>query len=135
MKIFYAVVFSGIILIGLWNLMIAVLGCFPKFRATVVADLADTSTVRNLRARGGRIIPRITQYQYIYTVKGKLYRYSDENYRSKRHLLPKATLVYVKGFPRHAYRNKFTGLKEWILGILLLLLGAMLLYTAIVTPQ
>lgn len=116
------------ILIGLWNLMIAVLGLFPKCRALAVGTLTKANTKINYRTRHGHLIPRLTHYAYTYSVNSKLYRYSREIYRSKRRLLPKISLVYVKGFPRHAYPNKFTGTVEWVMGLCMLFLGALFLY-------
>ncbi len=116
------------ILIGFWNLMIAVLGLFPKYQATAVGTLTKANTKINFRTRHGYLIPRLTHYAYTYTVNDKLYRYSREMHHSKRRLLPKVSLVYVKGFPRHAYPNKFTGTVEWVIGLCMLFVGASFLY-------
>ena len=120
---------AGVVLfIGLWNLTIAVLGLFPKCRASAVGTLTKANTKINHRTRHGHLIPRLTHYAYTYSVNSKLYRYAREIYRSKRRLLPKISLVYVKGFPRHAYPNKFTGAVEWVTGLGMLFLGALFLY-------
>ncbi len=116
------------ILIGLWNMIIAVLGCFPKCRADALGTLAKTITMKNISRRHGGYIPMVTKYTYIYTVNGKQYKYSGEKKIHKRRLLSNITVVYVKGFPRHAYPNKFTGLKEWGSGICLILVGSMFLW-------
>ena len=70
----------------------------------------------------------VTKYIYVYTVNGKQYKYSGEKEIHKRYLLPKVTMVSVKGFPRHAYPNKFTGLKEWAAGLSLIFMGSMFLW-------
>ena len=114
------------IAIGLWNLMIAILGLFPCFLSTAVGTLTDAKTKKNVRTRHGHRIPIMTRYSYIYTVRGKEYRYSSENLSSKRHLFPKTSMVFVKWFPRHAYPNKFTGIVEWAMGLCFLFMGLLL---------
>lgn len=123
----YMVLVAAFILIGLWNLMIAVLGCFPKFQSTAVGTLAKANSKKNVRTRHGWIIPIQTRYTYTYTVGGKEYRYASEDHHGKRRLLSKAPMVYVKWFPRHAYPYKFKGTTEWVLGIMSLFGGIMCL--------
>lgn len=120
---FYIVIAVSALLVGLWNLTIAVLGCVPRFRATAVGTLTKANSKQNVRTRHGGIIPILTRYAYTYTVNGKEYRYSSEEHHGKRRLFAKAPMVYVKWFPRHAYPNKFKGTTEWVLGIMMLLMG------------
>lgn len=120
---FYIGIGVAAILIGLWNLVIAILGCFPRFRATAVGTLTKANSKQNVRTRHGWIIPIMTRYAYTYTVNGKEYRYASENHHGKRRLFAKAPMVYVKWFPRHAYPNKFKGTTEWVLGSMMLLIG------------
>lgn len=114
-----------------WNLIIAVLGLFPQYRATAVGTLTQTSTRRNYRTSRGLFIPISTKYVYIYIVNGKEYRYTGKGRHSDRRLMPRMPLVYVKGFPRHAYPHKFTGSAEWVMGILMLLSGAVCLWAVL----
>ena len=121
------------IVIGSWNLMIAILGLFPQFLSTTVGTLTKANTKKNVRTRHGHRIPILTRYTYSYTVNGKEYRYSGEELHSKRRLLPKASMVYVKWFPRRAYPNKFKGTTEWALGFVMLFMGIMSLWAIIYT--
>ena len=123
--IFLIVASAIAVLIGLWNLMIAVLGCFPKLLCTALRSLAKTNTLKNVPLKHGGCIPNLTKYTYVYAVNGKQYKYSAEKRTHKRNLFSKVIMVYVKGFPRHAYPNKFTGFKEWSIGIFLIILGTM----------
>lgn len=124
------IIFAVILLIGLYNLTIAVLGLFPKCRACAVGTLTKSSTLKNVRCRYGGRIRYLTKYSYVYTVNGKNYRHSGEVRCSKRRLFPKTSVVYVKGFPRHAYLNKFQGVKEWTIGITFLFFDLMLVIAA-----
>ena len=128
---FYYVIVTIVLIISLWNLTIAILGLFPHFLSTAIGTLNDTNTKKNFRTRRGRIIPILTRYTYIYTVKGKQYRYSAHVRHSKRRLSPKIVMAYVKWFPRCAYPNKFKGEKEWALGLVMLYAGIRLLYVLI----
>lgn len=119
------------IVIGLWNTMIGILGLFSKFHTEAIGTLAKAETSRNTRSRHGYLIPVYVRYADAYTVNGRKYRYSSEGAHSKRRLLPKAVMVYVKWFSRHAYPYKSKGTKEWVLGICFLVLGLMNTYLTI----
>ncbi len=129
---FYILLAILSILAGLWNIAIGILGLFPKFHRTAVATLKKADTQRNVQAKGNRIIPILTKYTYIYSVNGRKYKYTAQNYRDKRHLFSKAIMVYIKWFPHRAYPNKFAGTLEWLIGISLLFLGILILIIAII---
>ena len=109
-------------LCAFWNLLIAILGLFPQYRATAIGTLKKANTRRNVQGKH-RIIPVVTDYTYFYTVNHKRYKYTGGNYQRRQRLFPKITLEYVKWFPRHVYEKKFTGAEEWVVGICMLILG------------
>lgn len=133
--VLYLVIGICAIAIGLWNLLIAVLGSFPQCQADAIGTLCKSKTKRNVKS--GRSVfgsvPILTEYTYTYCVSGKTYRYLGSAQRSKGHLLPKVSMVYVKWFPRHAYPNKFSGTKEWAFAFVFLLIG-ILAATAALLP-
>ena len=113
-----------VILIGFWNLFIAILGLFPKNLSTTVATLEKANTVRNTHGKNGRLIPVSTKYVYVYTVNGRKYRYRKENeYRRRRPLFQRMPMVYVKWFPRRAYPHKFKATVEWVFGTMFVIIG------------
>lgn len=120
---YYLIIIAIVIAIGLWNLMIAVLGLFPQCLCTAVGTLSKANTKKNIRTRHGHRIPTLTRYKYIYKVNGKEYHYSSEEIYSKRRLMPKIPLVFVKWFPRRAYPNEFKGTNEWIIGLCMFSMG------------
>jgi hypothetical protein len=130
---FYLILGICTIAIGLWNLMIAILGLFPHCQASTIGTLRNAKTKRNVRGFRGSIIPIQTDYVYTYCVKGKEYRYSGQDSHTKSHLLPKTSIVYVKGFPRHAYPNKFKGTNEWCIAFVMLLIGILAVFSAILS--
>ena len=118
--------------IGLWNLMIAILGLFPQCRATVAGTLSYTRTQRNVRSgKAHTRIPILTDYTYTYYVKNKKYNHSGQVFRTKRHLLSRVSMVYVKRFPRHAYPNRFKGTNEWSIAAVMFLIGIPAILAAI----
>jgi len=130
---FYIAITVFIIAVGLWNLIIAILGLFPQFLSTAIGTLTYANTKKNVQTRHGGRIPILTRYSYKYSVKGKEYHYTGEALYSKRRLLPKASMVFVKWFPRHAYPNKFKGTTEWIIGLCLLFIGLLGLWVLTTT--
>ena len=115
-------------LIGIWNLTVAIIGLFPKFHATAVGKLKGSYTDRNVRVKYG-VIPIRTYYTYIYTVNGRKYKHRGYVDRHHRVVTQRVHLVYVKWFPWSAYKNKFSGGREWCLGILGIFMAAM--FTAV----
>lgn len=103
-------------LMGIWNFTIAILGLFPKFRATTVGTLKKSYTERNVQMRYGTI-PVRTHYTYTYTVNGRKYKHRGSVESSRKYVPQRVHLIYVKWFPWSAYRNKFSGGWEWCLGI------------------
>ena len=125
----HIVISIAIILAGCRYLIIAILGLFPKFQRKSVANLKKASSFKNVHlGRGGSVfVPNLTDYTYVYTVNGKKYRYSGHITRSKSNLLPKVILVYVKGFPRHVYPDRFKGTYEWIMGFFCIFMSILFL--------
>ena len=123
-----AIISAVSFLIGSWYLMIAILGLFPRFRAKSIGVLTKPNVHRNSKDKHGHTIPILTRYGYVYTVNGKQYCYSAEGRFSERRLMPRAPIIYIKGFPRHAYPNKFRGTKEWVLGMIFFVSGIVYLY-------
>ena len=109
--------------VGLWNLIIAILGLFPRFLATSVGTLQNRTTRRNVWY-GRHKFPVLTNYTYTYQVGKRKYRYRGGGTHTKRGIYQKVLLVYVKGFSRRAYPNKFKGTQEWAWGIFWLLMAA-----------
>ena len=124
----YIAIATVIMVIAFWNLLIAILGLFPQCCSSTVGTLVDKNTKKNVRTPRGRKIPILTRYVYVYTVKGKQYRYSSHVERSKRCLSLRTSMVYVKCFPWHAYPDKFKGTTEWAWGLVMLYAGIRIVF-------
>ena len=117
------------LLIGSYNLLIAILGLFPQCRATAMASLKYSRTQRNVRVKGGRI-PVVTDYTYQYTVNGRKYSHRGSAHMAGKRISKNPTMVYVKRFPRYAYPGRFTAINQWVCGVSMLFMG--LLFMAVI---
>lgn len=71
---YFYIFFGGCaIIIGLWNLLIAILGLFPQCLSTTIGTLSNTKTHKNVKGRWGTSIPTLTNYAYSYEVNGNKY--------------------------------------------------------------
>lgn len=132
--IFCVVIVVIILLISVYNLLIAILGLFPRCRAMVMGRLKHARTQRNVPAKGGKI-PVVTNYTYQYTVNGRKYSHRGSLYAAGKRVSKNVTLVYVKWFPRHAYPERFTAINQWVCGIGMLLIGLMFIAVIVYAPQ
>lgn len=114
--------------LGVWFLFLTIYGRNPKNQMHTIGTLIQKKTKRNVAGRHCTI-PVITDYTYSYTVNGKEYRIRHSVQNTKRGIMKKATIVYLKGFPRCAgieqYHNSLHGFLSALLllgGILMILL-------------
>ena len=131
--IFCIVIAAIFLLIGIYNLLIAILGLFPQCRATAMASLKYSCTQRNVHVKGGRI-PVITDYTYQYTVNGRKYSHRGSARVAGKRVSQNAIMVYVKWFPRHAYPGRFTAINQWACGVSMFLIGLMFIAVIVFVP-
>ena len=131
--IFCIVVTVITLLIGIYNLSIAILGLFSKHRAIVIGTLKNKNTQRNVQARWGKI-PVKTDYTYQYTVNGRKYNYHGSVFAAGKRVSKTAPMVYVKWFPRHAYPWRFTAVNQWAWGICMLVMGLTFTLVILIVP-
>ena len=95
----------------------------------VSAELHKSKSYRNVWIKRRRI-PVYTEYAYAYKVKGKVYYYRGAEEKSRRTLRPRATVVYLKGFPRIASLETASCASIWILTVILFLLSGLFFSSA-----
>lgn len=111
---------------GFFFLVYAIRSSNPKNRVSVTGQLTASHTVKNVTI-GSRQYPYLTTYTYTYTAGNRKYQRKGQAQFSHRRTLPKnVQFIFVKGFPRFAYRNRYTGIVEWTLAILGILFGTIL---------
>ena len=115
---------------GIYNLVVAIWGSFPSHQLRTVGTLVKANSQKNLHTRYG-FVPVWTDCVYVYQVNGKSYRFRTGKRMSKRDILKKVTIVYVKGFPRRAGIAEYRSFEACVLAAALCLLGAFMLGAAI----
>ncbi len=134
MRILFVSLGISILLYGLFVLMLAILGLNPKNRIQARGVLASCYHYKNVRVKSFLVIKNMVDFTYIYEVNGKPYRFKANKNIHSRKVFKRATIVYLRGFPRVAYLERFTGANEWLLGSFLLIIGGMFTYVAFTSP-
>jgi len=115
-----------ILFIGLFYLIPVIRSRNPKNLCATVGTLSKTSSFKNFQTRYG-LFKNLTDFTYTYSVNGKSYRISGSAPKHRRFIPNKVDIVYLKGFPRSAYIEEYTGVIEWLLSISFSIMGAILL--------
>ena len=105
MKAYYATV-SVFFIIGGILLLAALLGRNPRFLGTAVGKLQNSKRVMVSQRHSSKKVP-ITTFVYLYEVNGRTYRLKRDSHGSRKSLMQRVTVVYLKGFPRFGYLEKF----------------------------
>ena len=116
----YLAVGAVCLLLGLWSRD-------PKHLGTAVGRLESSKKVMRYPYRSStRKIP-FTTSRYLYEVNGKTYRLRYETRAGRRTLLPRMTVVYLKGFPRFGHPEKYPSGQFTILGTICIIGGLIFL--------
>ena len=116
----YLTVGAVCLFLGLWSRD-------PKHLGTAVGRLESSKKVMRYPYRSStRKIP-FTTSRYLYEVNGKTYRLRYETRAGRRTLLPRMTVVYLKGFPRFGHPEKYPSGQFTILGTICIIGGLIFL--------
>ena len=116
----YLAVGAVCLLLGLWSRD-------PKHLGTAVGKLESSKKVMRYPYRSStRKIP-FTTSRYLYEVNGKTYRLRYETRAGRRTLLPRMTVVYLKGFPQFGHPEKYPSGQFTILGSICIIGGLLFL--------
>jgi len=117
--LFFFVTGIGSILLALWSRN-------PKHIGTAVGRLECSRRVMVSMKHRRKKVP-MTNFVYLYEVNGKTYRLNRDSHASRKSLMPRATIVYLKGFPRFGYLESYPYWLFTLLGITLIICGLMTL--------
>ena len=120
------------LLIGLWNLAIAIWGGLPQNHIKTVGTLSKVKHYKNLHTRYG-FVPNWSDCVYVYHVDGKAYKFRVGEKKNKNALFPKVEIVYVKGFPRRAGIERYRSDEAFVIAGAFLMLGLFLLLVILLT--
>lgn len=111
---------------GLFFLGYAIWSSNPKNRISVIGRLTRSHTVKNVTL-GSHQYPYLTTYTYTYTVGNRQYqRKGEARFHHRRNLPRNVEFIYVKGFPRFAYKHRYTGIVERSMALLGIVSGIVL---------
>ena len=113
--------------IGFMCLFLALWGLNPKHLGTAVGKLENSKRVMVWSRSARKKVP-ITNFVYLYEVGSKTYRLKRASHTSRKSLFQRITVVYVKGFPRFGYPEKFPIWLYTLLGILAISAGLVMLW-------
>lgn len=116
-----------ILLLGLICLWLALKSKNPKNLISVTAVLVERKGFKNVKIKN-YIVKNVTDYVYSYEANGKRYLLKGTQRTHPRNILKHTSIVYLRGFPRIAYIDRFSGTTVWTLTILLTLLGAFCIF-------
>ena len=107
--------------------MLALWSRNPKHLGSAVGKLANSKKVmRRAYKYSDKKIP-VTTSTYLYEVNGKTYRLRRDGRFGRSTLMPRVTVVYLKGLPRFGYLEKYPSGVLVLFGVMFLLYGVILL--------
>ena len=98
----------------------------PKHIGTAVGRLDSSKRVMVSMKHSRKKVP-MTNFVYLYEVNGKTYRLKRDTRSSRKSLMPRVNIVYLKGFPRFGYLESYPHWLFTLLGVILILCGGMTL--------
>lgn len=116
---------------GMWFLFLALWSLNPDHLGTAVGTLSKCHNSKNIPSKYNRVIKNLTDYTYTYQVNGKTYKLSGSKAQHRRTVFRKVTVVYLKIIPRRAYIDRFTGVTEWLFGLILFAGGCVYLFLSL----
>ena len=120
--IFLLVFGAASLLSGLFFMVLAIRGRTPKNLVSVTGELTQQKGYKNYKMKN-YTIPNMTECTYTYTVNGKSYQLRSAKRTHPRNVRKRVSIVYLRGFPRCAYEEHFSGIIEWLLAVSLIVLG------------
>ena len=98
----------------------------PKHIGTAVGKLENSKKIMVWTKHSRKKVP-LTTFVYLYEVDGKTYKLKQDSRSSRSSLMRRVTVVYLKGFPRFGYLEKYPSGIFTMLGVFCLLGGIWLL--------
>ncbi len=111
----YYTMISVFFIIGGILLLLALLGRNPRFLGSAVGRLQNSKRVMVWTKHSRKKVP-VTTFVYLYEVNGKTYRLKRDTRSSRKSLMPRVTVVYLKGFPRFGYLEKYPSWQFALIG-------------------
>ena len=124
--LFFLVFGITMLLPGIFFAVLAIRSKNPDNLISTTGELTKKKDFKNYKLKS-RSVPNAVEYAYTYKVNGKSYRLCGVQHTHSRNLRKRTIIVYLRGFPRCAYEEHFSGITEWLLAITLTVMGMFLL--------
>ena len=124
--LFFLVFGILMLLPGLFFAVLAIRSLNPNNLITITGELTKKRDFKNYKLKS-RSVPNAVKYTYTYNVNGKPYSLRGVQLTHARNLYKRIAIVYLRGFPRCAYTEHFSGIQEWLIAISFTAMGTFLL--------
>ena len=111
---------------GIFFVVLAIRSKNPNNLLSTTGELTRKKDFKNYKLKN-RSVPNAVEYTYTYTVNGKSYHLRGVQHTHSRNLHKRIAIVYLRGFPRCAYEEHFSGIQEWLIAISFTSMGLFLL--------
>ena len=125
--LFFLVFGILMLLLGLFFAGLAIRSKNPNNLISATGELTRKKDFKNYKLKN-RSVPNAVEYTYTYTVNCKSYHLRGVQHTHSRNLHKRITIVYLRGFPRCAYEENFSGIQEWLIAISFTAMGIFLLW-------
>ena len=124
--LFFLVFGILMLLPGLFFAVLTIRSINPNNLITITGELTKKRDFKNYKLKS-RSVPNAVKYTYTYIVNGKSYSLRGVQLTHSRNLYKRIAIVYLRGFPRCAYTEHFSGIQEWLIAISFTAMGTILL--------
>ena len=124
--LFFLVFGILMLLPGLFFAVLAIRSLNSNNLITITGELTGKRDFKNYKLKS-RSVPNAVKYTYSYIVNGKPYSLRGIQLTHSRNLYKRIKIVYLRGFPRCAYSEHFSGIQEWLIAISFTAMGTFLL--------
>ena len=125
--LFFLVFGILMLLPGLFFAGLAIRSKKPNNLISATGELTRKKDFKNYKLKN-RSVPNAVEYTYTYTVNGRPYHLRGVQHTHSRNLHKRITIIYLRGFPRCAYEEHFSGIQEWLIAVGFTAMGAFLLF-------
>ena len=124
--IFFLIFGIAMLLPGIFYIFLTLRSVNPKNLISTTGELSRQKGYKNYKLKNGTT-PNATQYSYTYLADGKAYHLRGVRLTHSRNLRKRIEIVYLRGFPRCAYAEHFSGITEKLAAASLTALGILCL--------
>ena len=124
--IFFVILGIAVLLPGMFYIFLTLRSANPRNLISTTGELSRQKGYKNYKLKNVTT-PNATQYSYTYLADGRAYHLRGVRLTHSRNLRKRIEIVYLRGFPRCAYAEHFSGIAEKLAAASLTALGILCL--------